>query len=156
MANPIVLIAEELSPATISALGPDFEIRKCDGTNREELFKHLENADAILIRSATKLDAEALGYAKNLKVIARAGVGKMTIVDGDVVDTTNRNRQLVALATNHGVSKAQIMKQRLLEINPDLELTFNDDFIIIPRVKIMNEHCIVCQYFYKYFIMNRT
>ena len=37
--------------------------------------------------------------------IARSGIGKMTIIDGDVVDPTNRNRQLPALATNHGVSR---------------------------------------------------
>ena len=45
--------------------------------------------------------------------IARSGVGKMTIIDGDVVDPTNRNRQLPALATNHGESKALIMAERL-------------------------------------------
>ena len=54
--------------------------------------------------------------------IARSGVGKMTIIDGDVVDPTNRNRQLPALATNHGVSKALIMQERLQAINPELEL----------------------------------
>src|SRR5690606_26360634 len=53
--------------------------------------------------------------------ICRAGVGKMTIIDGDTVDPSNRNRQLPALATNHGVAKAEIMKDRLLAINPELE-----------------------------------
>jgi tRNA threonylcarbamoyladenosine dehydratase len=61
--------------------------------------------------------------------IARSGVGKMTIIDGDVVDKTNRNRQLVALATNHGIAKAQIMKERLLAINPELELSVVQQFI---------------------------
>jgi tRNA threonylcarbamoyladenosine dehydratase len=55
--------------------------------------------------------------------IARAGVGTMTIVDGDVVDPTNRNRQLPALATTHGLSKADLMEERLLAINPELKLT---------------------------------
>ena len=54
--------------------------------------------------------------------ICRAGVGTMTIVDGDVVDPSNRNRQLPALATTHGQSKADIMAERLLAINPDLKL----------------------------------
>lgn len=67
--------------------------------------------------------------------IARAGVGKMTIIDGDTVDPSNRNRQLPALATNHGVAKAQIMKQRLLEINPELDLTVYEEFIIPDRVE---------------------
>jgi tRNA threonylcarbamoyladenosine dehydratase len=61
--------------------------------------------------------------------IARTGVGKMTIIDGDVVDPTNRNRQLPALATNHGVSKALIMQERLLAINPELELQVIREFI---------------------------
>lgn len=61
--------------------------------------------------------------------IARSGVGKMTIIDGDVVDPTNRNRQLPALATNHGVSKALIMQERLLAINPELELSVIQEFI---------------------------
>ena len=52
--------------------------------------------------------------------ICRAGVGKMTIIDGDVVDPSNRNRQLPALSTNHGMSKAAIMAERLKAINPEL------------------------------------
>ena len=61
--------------------------------------------------------------------IARAGVGEMTIVDGDVVDPTNRNRQLPALATNHGESKAEIMAERLTAINPDIILHVIKDFL---------------------------
>jgi len=61
--------------------------------------------------------------------IARSGVGKMTIVDGDVVDPTNRNRQLPALATNHGIAKVKIMAERLLAINPDLELIALETFL---------------------------
>ena len=72
--------------------------------------------------------------------IARAGVGKMTVVDGDVVDPTNRNRQLVALATNHGVSKALIMKERLLAINPDLELTSHETFLSPEAAKEILEN----------------
>jgi len=61
--------------------------------------------------------------------IARSGVGRMTIIDGDVVDPTNRNRQLPALSTNHGVSKAQIMAERLKAINPEIALTVVQSFI---------------------------
>jgi tRNA A37 threonylcarbamoyladenosine dehydratase len=61
--------------------------------------------------------------------ICRSGVGEMTIVDGDVVDPSNRNRQLPALATNHGVSKAEIMKERLLAINPELKLHVVNAFL---------------------------
>lgn len=61
--------------------------------------------------------------------IARSGIGKMTIIDGDVVDPTNRNRQLPALATNHGESKALIMAERLKAINPELELNVVREFV---------------------------
>ncbi|MFD0306372.1 phosphoglycerate dehydrogenase, partial [Streptomyces sp. NPDC127119] len=73
--KPVVLIAEELSPATVDALGPDFEIRHCNGGDRAELLPAIADVDAILIRSATKVDAEAVAAAKKLKVVARAGVG---------------------------------------------------------------------------------
>ncbi len=61
--------------------------------------------------------------------IARSGIGEMTIIDGDVVDPTNRNRQLPALATNHGVSKALIMEERLKAINPELKLHVIKEFV---------------------------
>jgi tRNA A37 threonylcarbamoyladenosine dehydratase len=67
--------------------------------------------------------------------ICRAGVGEMTIVDGDVIDPSNRNRQLPALATNHGESKAEIMAERLLAINPALKLHVIREFLTPKRCK---------------------
>ena len=61
--------------------------------------------------------------------IARAGVGEMTIVDGDVVDPSNRNRQLPALATTHGISKADLMAERLTAINPEIKLHVIKEFL---------------------------
>jgi tRNA A37 threonylcarbamoyladenosine dehydratase len=61
--------------------------------------------------------------------ICRAGVGKMTIIDGDVVDPSNRNRQLPALSSNHGVPKVEIMAARLKDINPEMELNVVKEFI---------------------------
>jgi tRNA A37 threonylcarbamoyladenosine dehydratase len=66
------------------------------------------------------------------EMIARSGVGKMTIVDADVVEETNRNRQMPALISTDGQLKTEVMAQRLMDINPDLELTvvtkfFRDD-----------------------------
>lgn len=61
--------------------------------------------------------------------IARSGVGKMTIIDGDVIDPSNRNRQLPALATNQGQYKVDIMAERLSAINPELELVVIKEFI---------------------------
>jgi len=64
--------------------------------------------------------------------IARSGVGKMTIIDGDVVDPSNRNRQLPALATNHGEPKVQIMAKRIREINPEIELNVIQQLALKP------------------------
>jgi tRNA A37 threonylcarbamoyladenosine dehydratase len=61
--------------------------------------------------------------------ICRAGVGKMTIVDGDVVEDSNRNRQLPALISNTGKPKAEILAARFKDINPALELTVINDYI---------------------------
>ncbi len=61
--------------------------------------------------------------------ICRAGVGKITIIDGDVVDTTNRNRQIAALTSTVGMSKAEVIRKRLFDINPDAEVQVIDKFI---------------------------
>jgi len=72
--------------------------------------------------------------------ICRSGIGEMTIVDGDVVDPTNRNRQLPALSTNHGENKADIMKERLLAINPELKLHVIRDFLTPQKCRELMEH----------------
>jgi len=65
--------------------------------------------------------------------IARAGVGKMTIVDGDVVDITNINRQLPALHSTVGAPKVTIVGDRLMDINPELQLTRVQEFLSPER-----------------------
>lgn len=65
--------------------------------------------------------------------IARSGVGKMTIVDGDVFDITNLNRQLPALQSTIGKSKAEVLAARLKDINPQLELTVLTEFLSPER-----------------------
>lgn len=65
--------------------------------------------------------------------IARAGVGKMTIVDGDAFDETNKNRQLPALNSTVGKSKAQVIADRLKDINPEIELTVLEEFLSPER-----------------------
>jgi tRNA threonylcarbamoyladenosine dehydratase len=62
------------------------------------------------------------------EAIGRSGVGKMTIIDGDTVDPTNRNRQLQALASTHGQNKAVLMAERLKLINPEVQLDVIDKF----------------------------
>ena len=112
VAKPVVLIAEELSPATLEALGPDFEVRNCDGANRAELLEALgKGVDAVLIRSATKMDAEAIAAAKGLKVIARAGVGLDNV---DIPAATAAGVMVVNAPTSNIVSAAELAIALLL------------------------------------------
>ncbi|MEO9223020.1 MAG: phosphoglycerate dehydrogenase, partial [Mycobacteriaceae bacterium] len=74
-ARPVVLIAEKLAPSVVDALGAGVEIRHVDGTDRAALREAVAQADALLVRSATKVDAEVLAASTTLKVVARAGVG---------------------------------------------------------------------------------
>lgn len=63
------------------------------------------------------------------EMIARAGVGRMTIADADTVSVTNINRQLIALHSTIGEEKSDLMAQRLRDINPQIELTVINRFI---------------------------
>lgn len=63
------------------------------------------------------------------EALARAGIGKITLIDHDVVSTSNLNRQLVALNSNIGMKKAHIMRERILDINPNCKVNIIDDFI---------------------------
>ena len=105
MAKPVVLIAEELSPATVDALGPDFEIRSVDGTDRPALLEALSQASAVLIRSATQMDAEAIASSKTLKVIARAGVGLDNV---DIKAATAAGVMVVNAPTSNIISAAEL------------------------------------------------
>lgn len=78
--------------------------------------------------------------AYSAEMIARAGVGQMTIVDGDVVNKTNINRQLLALHSQIGKPKADIMAQRLRDINPDIKLTVINEFIKDERMREILEN----------------
>ena len=105
MSKPIVLIAEPLSPATIEALGPDFDVRECDGSDRTALLAAIVDADALLVRSATKVDAGALAAAPRLKVVARAGVGLDNV---DVRAATQSGVMVVNAPTSNIVSAAEL------------------------------------------------
>ena len=112
MSKPVVLIAEELSPATMQALGPDFEIRHVDGADRSALLPALAaGVDAVLIRSATQMDAEAIAAAKGLKVIARAGVGLDNV---EISAATDAGVMVVNAPTSNIVSAAELAISLLL------------------------------------------
>jgi D-3-phosphoglycerate dehydrogenase len=105
VSKPVVLIAEELSPATVEALGPDFDIRYADGADRAALLPAIADVDAILVRSATKVDAEAIAAARQLKVIARAGVGLDNV---DVKAATQAGVMVVNAPTSNITSAAEL------------------------------------------------
>ncbi|MCU1575280.1 MAG: 3-phosphoglycerate dehydrogenase, partial [Micrococcaceae bacterium] len=111
--KPVVLLAEELSPATVEALGPDFEIRQCDGADRSQLLSAIADVDAILVRSATQVDAEAIAAAKNLKVIARAGVGLDNV---DIKSATQAGVMVVNAPTSNIVSAAELTIGHILSL----------------------------------------
>ncbi|WP_420368069.1 phosphoglycerate dehydrogenase [Curtobacterium sp. L1-20] len=113
MPKPVVLIAEELSPATVDALGPDFEIRNVDGTDRAALLASLADAHAVLVRSATKVDAEAIAAAPNLKVVARAGVGLDNV---DIKAATTAGVMVVNAPTSNIISAAELTVGHILSL----------------------------------------
>lgn len=113
MSKPVVLIAEELSPATLAVLGDGFDIQHCDGANRAELLSALANANAVLVRSATKMDAEAIAAAPNLKIIARAGVGLDNV---DIPAATDAKVLVVNAPTSNIVSAAELAVSLLLAV----------------------------------------
>jgi D-3-phosphoglycerate dehydrogenase len=111
VSKPVVLIAEKLSPATLDALGPDFEIRHCNGAVRAELLSAIADVEAVLIRSETQIDAEALAAAKKLKVVARAGVGLDNV---DVKAATQAGVMVVNAPTSNITSAAELAVGLLL------------------------------------------
>lgn len=110
---PVVLIAEQLSPATIAALGPDFEVVHVDGTDRDALREELQHADAVLVRSATQLDEEAISWAPRLKVIARAGVGLDNV---DINAATQAGVMVVNAPTSNIISAAELTVTHILNL----------------------------------------
>ena len=68
------------------------------------------------------------------EMICRAGAGSMTIVDGDIINPSNRNRQLPALKSTEGLAKAAVLGGRLKDINPDLNLKVIQEYIKDERM----------------------
>jgi len=93
---------------------------------KEEGLNKLKNSNVLVV---------GLGGVGSFaaEFLARAGVGNMTIVDGDTVDITNINRQLPALHSTIGQPKVKIVGDRLLDINPELNLTRVEEFLSPER-----------------------
>jgi D-3-phosphoglycerate dehydrogenase len=99
---PVVLIADKLAQSTVAALGDQVEVRWVDGPDREKLLAALPEADALLVRSATTVDAEVLAAAPKLKIVARAGVG----LDNVDVDAATERGVLVVNAPTSNIHSA--------------------------------------------------
>jgi D-3-phosphoglycerate dehydrogenase / 2-oxoglutarate reductase len=99
---PVVLIADKLAESTVAALGDQVEVRWVDGPDREKLLAAVPEADALLVRSATTVDAEVLAAAPKLKIVARAGVG----LDNVDVDAATARGVLVVNAPTSNIHSA--------------------------------------------------
>lgn len=108
------------------------------------------NLEDIYQRTELLLGKEKLEFLKNAKVcvfgvggvgsyvveaLARIGIGNIVIVDKDVVDVTNINRQLIALSTNVGLPKVDVCKKRISEINPSICVTAINSFVDKSNVR---------------------
>jgi D-3-phosphoglycerate dehydrogenase len=102
--RPIVLLAEELAPSCIEVLADDFEIRSVDGADRSALLPAIADVAAVIVRSATRIDAEALAAANRLQIVARAGIGLDNV---DVAAATARGVMVVNAPTSNIVTAAE-------------------------------------------------
>jgi len=89
--------------------------------SRTELLLGKERVDKLRNKHVLVAGVGGVG-AYTIEMLARAGVGELTIVDADVVKPSNRNRQLIALSSTEDKLKVDIMKERLLDINPDIKV----------------------------------
>ena len=111
-----------------------------DWLSRTELLLGAENLLKLQSKHVLVVGLGGVG-AYAAEQICRAGVGEMTIVDADVIEETNINRQLIALHNTVGQAKTDLLAERLLQINPDLKLHKLHEFIRDDRsVTLLEEH----------------
>ncbi|GIG71331.1 D-3-phosphoglycerate dehydrogenase [Phytomonospora endophytica] len=100
----VVVIADPLAHSAVATLTAEFDVRDVDGTDVPALHAALADADAVIVRSATRINAEALAAAPKLTVVARAGVGLDNV---DVPAATERGVMVVNAPTSNIVSAAE-------------------------------------------------
>ncbi|GAB7050513.1 phosphoglycerate dehydrogenase [Catenuloplanes indicus JCM 9534] len=108
-----MVVAEELAPAALTQLRQDFDVRRVDGTDRAALLAALAGAEAVVIRSATRIDAEAIAAGPALRVVARAGVGLDNV---DIPAATAHGVLVVNAPTSNIVSAAEQAVALLLAV----------------------------------------
>lgn len=94
--------------------------------NRTEIILGKENVDILKNKHVMICGIGGVG-SYTLEALARIGVGKITIIDKDVIDITNINRQLLALRSTIGIDKVEVAKQRVFDIN---------DKIVVDALKV--------------------
>lgn len=97
----------------------------------QERTEMLLGSDALKRLSESRALVVGLGGvgAYAAEMLARAGVGELVLLDSDVVGDTNRNRQLVALTSTVGRLKCDVLKERLMDINPEIRITTVPEYL---------------------------
>ena len=95
---------------------------------KEEGIERLQNANILIV---------GLGGVGSFaaEFLVRSGIGNLTIVDGDIVDITNINRQLPALNSTIGKNKTDVVAERILDINPEINLKKINEFLEPERME---------------------
>ena len=106
---------------------------------RTELLLGAEQVDKLKNKHVLVVGLGGVG-AYAAEQICRAGIGQMTIVDGDTIHLTNINRQLPALNSSIGLPKAEYLGKRLMDINPDLKLSIIQEYLRDDRMKEVLSH----------------
>jgi tRNA A37 threonylcarbamoyladenosine dehydratase len=109
--------------------------------SRTELLIGKENLDRL---SAAHVLIAGLGGVGGYvaEQLCRAGIGELTLIDGDKVSPTNRNRQIIALTSNEGQFKTDLMAQRLMDINPGIKLNIIGEYLKEERFSaILEQRC---------------
>lgn len=104
-----------------------------DWFSRTQLLLGQKNIDRLRESSVFVAGLGGVG-AYAAEMLVRAGVGKLTIADGDVVVPSNKNRQLIAMESTIGKPKAELLDDRLMDINPGLDLTVYHEFLRDERL----------------------
>lgn len=99
-----------------------------DWRERTGLLVGKDGLDRLACASVTVVGTGGVG-AFAAEMIARAGVGKMVLIDSDTVSVTNKNRQLLALDSTVGRPKCEVLAERLKDINPDIVLTVRNEYL---------------------------
>lgn len=106
----------------------------CNWNTRTELLLGADRMERLAHSHVLVVGLGGVG-AYAAEQICRAGIGRMTIVDADVVNESNINRQLPALHSTLGMPKAEVVARRLLDINPKLKLTVLNEFLRDERTE---------------------